>query len=241
MLQNLMQRYLDFTNPLKATATRVIAVTTDNPDNAFNLGPESERRRIISNILSEVDRIVAANDRVLANRRFFTQAMLGMSRVLVLLIAPKETLGRGLLNEPGISGELREHLAKIIRADKELAEQLYGAGADLEQLSNSQAFDGCVALYNVSLLTLIVADAIRRALGDCHEVPEKDWYHPFLHAMCVWDEHNYRRAIKLSPALDSPDPEMEALRYSLFMNIVLRGERFPDVAWNRLPRVGAQK
>ena len=91
-------------------------------------------------------------------------------------------------------------------------------------------------------LILIKPDALQRGLvetftacrvnlGDNNSDEDRDWYRPFLHAQCVFSESLFRQDLELGPAPGIRDETLVPVIYSTFMNIVLSGDRFPDLAW----------
>ncbi|HKT35091.1 MAG TPA: hypothetical protein VJR03_09690, partial [Nitrospira sp.] len=76
-----------------------------------------------------------------------------------------------------------------------------------------------------------VYQMMRLAFDDVNHVEGKDWFRPFVAAMCAWQEHQYRGLLGMPSALGG-DSDKEAVKYSLFAEFVLEGARFPDLAWH---------
>ncbi len=78
-----------------------------------------------------------------------------------------------------------------------------------------------------------VFEAIRDALNDIHPNTEKDWYEPFVHAMCASEEHDFREAIGMPDVIekDGSMGNFGALKYSTYWNIVMSGAKYPNLEW----------
>src|SRR5436309_161836 len=132
----------------------------------------------------------------------------------------------GLRGEPGITGELKAHLQEIAQKDKTIRE----FAAALDNPSPEELFDACLFKYWVSGFLANLFQSTRVALGDYHPSVDKDWYRPFVAAICAWEEYNFRRAIGLPDVLATQDGlgSMAALKYSIYANIVMSGTKYPN-------------
>jgi hypothetical protein len=74
-------------------------------------------------------------------------------------------------------------------------------------------------------------NACRIALGDCHREPGRDWFRPFVHAMCVWYESEYRKGLGMPSAIAGDEFQVTAMAYLLIANIVLEGAPNPFEEW----------
>jgi len=64
--------------------------------------------------------------------------------------------------------------------------------------------------------------------------PEKDWFRPFVEAMCAVEEARYRKQLGLPDVLNQSDSygDIAPLKYPTFMNFVFDSAcRFPNLAW----------
>lgn len=74
---------------------------------------------------------------------------------------------------------------------------------------------------------------LRFAFDDVNLAEGKDWFKPFVAAMCAWQECEYRELLGMPPALEGPKTESwkKAMKMAAFMEFVLEGSRFPDLEW----------
>jgi hypothetical protein len=197
---------------------------------------EVSRSRLARQLYLDLHEIFNAASPIEVNRQKLAAQVLrfAMFQVLVILPPPKTdaTQLRGL---PGISGELRQHLKRIVRASTELHEELF---ADAESFDDDdddtvitqrlersfQECCWCVATF----------DSARVALGDV--VEGNDWFGPFLFAACANQESAYRFNAGL-PSAFSPELSAAApVAYSLYMDIVVSNARDPLTEWTEYHR-----
>jgi hypothetical protein len=131
-----------------------------------------------------------------------------------------------LRGQPGISGELKGHLA-------ELAQRAENLRADLFGVTTAITFDSVwqivQALYWKSFWRLETINATRIVIGDL--VENCDWFMPFKHAACASAEHRYREILELPPALDPEMAKPVSTAYSIYTDIVVSGASDPDGEW----------
>ena len=128
---------------------------------------------------------------------------------------------------PGISGELKAHLKEIAEKDKEIRELAWS-------LDNpEQLYNACLLRYWTAAFLANGFNRTRIALGDHHPSREKDWFRPFLAAMCAWEEYGYREAIGLPDILATQTGYgiVAGLRYQSFLSIVMSGAQYPNFEW----------
>ncbi len=188
---------------------------------------EAARQRLARQLYLDLHEVFNAASPVDALRQKIAGAMLRFSLFQVLLIPPApEADASGLRGLPGITGALMQELDAVIRNSSELHATLYengDAGGDLPidtLLRRAHAESSwCVQTFN----------AVRGDLGD---LPEgRDWYRPFMFAVCANQENSYRRDIELPPAFDPSLAAIAPVAYSLFTDIVLSGAKDPLVEW----------
>jgi len=192
-----------------------------------------EKEVLSGELLKNITEIVSSDDQVMKCRELLSRSVIGYARYLVLIFPPspeEDTTGfRGL---DGVSGELKSHLLEICKTNKELCEEFYGAAENptQDELWNLALF-GCLKWH----WWMHTFNAMRVYLNDFNPVEERDWFRPFVHALCAWQEHCYREEIGMPPVLaGEPDAlGMNALKYSTFMTMVISGERYPDLAWRK--------
>lgn len=154
---------------------------------------EETELKLTQNIMSEVLEVITANDQILANREKLSGCVANMTRYQVLILPPlgdQESDPTELVGKPGISGELREHLVELAQKDERLKKVFYDA--DLTKLSKQDIFDTCLFRYWIQHLWVSVFHDIRMQLQDYHTNVDKDWFKPFVAAMCAWQEYLYR-------------------------------------------------
>jgi hypothetical protein len=188
-------------------------------------------KEFIENVARQMmDRVVTvatAHDPLMANR----QELGGMTvaaanfQVLVLDPAPADdpTGLRGLL---GITGELRRYLPDVAKSDDELQEILHGLPGEP---TADDIYSICLTRYRQLHALAHVHHTLRMPLDDFNPNMEKDWFRPFFLCACGASEQHYRLQVGLPATLDP----MEALKCSTFMNIVVRGDKYPDLEWER--------
>jgi hypothetical protein len=197
---------------------------------------EASRSRLARQLYLDLHEIFNAASPIEVNRqKLATQVLrLAMFQVLVILPPPKTdaTQLRGL---PGISGELRQHLKRIVRASAELHEELF---ADAESFDDDDD-DTVIAQrlersFQECCWCVATFDSARVALGDV--VEGNDWFGPFLFAACANQESTYRFNAGL-PSAFSPELSATApVAYSLFMDIVVSNARDPLTEWTEYHR-----
>ena len=174
-------------------------------------------------IIKEVHELAHAKDPFITMREKYANEMLAFCEYQVLVLDKKKEDPTGLLNYEGISGELINHLPKLIKLDKGLKETFHGLPSD--NLDKQAINDYIMGFYKNMAWKLRVMDAIRRHLKDSNTNLDKDWMMPFRFCMCVWYEYKFRNTLKLKQLI-SP---INHLQYSTFLNLVTNGHKYPDL------------
>ena len=206
---------------------------TDETQGIGKNAPQENKRKLAEKILTDVNEVILAPNRILANREKLAAFTIGMAKYQVLILPSEhedEEELTGLRGKPGITGELKLHLLEIAKKDKEIKEMAFIFDDPNEQ----DIYDGCLIRYWEYHLKSHVFQTIRIALKDYHPDHEKDWYRPFIEAMCATEEHHYRKLIGLPDVLGRDgelDGDIEALKYSTFLNMVLNGVTYPNFEW----------
>lgn len=217
-------------DPLYKIAIR--AIRESLADTSYGLGKYASqkfREELAGDIVKEVSVIIISENRLMTNREKLSSAVLMMAKYQVLILPSEhddEEDATGLRGKPGITGELKSHIVEISQKDKVIKELAWGLGNTTEK----DIYDACLFRYWAWGLRAQVFQSLRLQLKDHHHDPEKDWYRPFVEAMCAWEEHNYRITIGLPDVLSTQDEfgSMAALKYSTFMNMVLDGTKYPN-------------
>jgi len=203
---------------------------TDESQGIGKYASKEFKQKLAEEIIREVNEVILAPNQLMANREKLTAYTLQMAKYQVLILPNEgEDDTTGLRGKPGISGELRSNLQKIVEKDKEIKELAWS----LNDPSEKDIYEACLFRYWLFHLKAHVFQTIRIALNDTHNDPEKDWYREFVAAMCAWEEHNYRKLIGLPDILEKEGGigGLEALKYSTFMDIVLSGATYPNFEW----------
>jgi len=188
---------------------------------------EERRAKLARELFLEVNRICATTDPVMECREHFVATMLRFASYQVLVIPPEpENDLSGLRAQPGITGELREHLVRLCARNDDLRSTMF-------EITDSDEFGGLweilQRLYWESYWLLGTLNATRIGLKDTVETD--DWYQGFLYASCVSLEHTYRWELELSPALAEDIAREAASVYPVFADIVLSGAADPGLEW----------
>ena len=174
-------------------------------------------------IIKEVHELAHAKDPFITMREKYANAMLEFCEYQVLVLDKKKGDPTGLLKYKGISGELINHLPKLVKLDKGLKETFHGLPSD--NLDKKTINTNVMAFYRNFAWKFRVMDAIRRHLKDVNTNLDKDWMMPFRFCMCVHYEHGFRKTLNLKPIIS----DINKFQYSTFMNIVTNGHKYPDL------------
>ena len=174
----------------------------------------------INAICNAVDPVAGCRDKLAA-------AMLRFALLQVLVIPPPPAAdSSGLRGQPGISGELKEHLVALVGKSDELRSELHGV---LDPNSFDAVWAVVIRCYWIAYWALETVNVARIELGD--HTDKRDWYRAFMHATCASAEHRYRVSLDLPPATDNAVSNTASTAYSLFTDIVLAGASDPDQEW----------
>jgi hypothetical protein len=182
-------------------------------------------KQIEGRLINYCVEIIDSENPLMKNREFLSNSVISSANLQVLVLT-KDTDTSGLINVNGISGELKEHLLKIIQVNKAHKEYFYGFS---EELNFDFVWSDVLFRYRLRMSEMNVFSAMRVLFDDINKVREKDWMQPFFAAMCIFSESTYRDEIGL-PSLFSQTP-LATLQYSVFLNMVINGEKYPDLSW----------
>lgn len=188
---------------------------------------EDKKRALARELFLEIHQICNAFEPVAACREKLATTMIRFASYQVLVIPPApEADPSGLRSQPGISGNLTEHLVQIAEKNDEFRSELLS-------VNNALTFDSIREsvhqLYWQSYWFLETFNAARVKLGDCKD--EHDWFMPFKHAACANYEHIYRRETGLPQVFDEDLASIAPTAYSIYTDIVLSGAEDPDLEW----------
>jgi len=192
-----------------------------------NFIEEEERGSLARQLFLEINEICNAFDPVEACREKIASTMIRFASFQVLVIPPPpEADPSDLRSQPGISGELTEHLVRIAENNYELRSEIYGV---MDPPTFDKVWEHVQQSYWQSYWFLETFNAARVELGDVNG--DQDWFMRFKHAACANYEHVYRREAGLPPAFDEDIASDAANAYSLYTDIVLSGAKDPDQEW----------
>lgn len=179
-----------------------------------------------------INRICNSKNPVAACREEYAAAMLDLAELQVLMIRPSnDEEASGLWQQPGITGELNQHLVQLFRKNDDLRAAKFGLpGID----SQADHWILVQRLYWERFWLLGTLNAARIELGD--HIDGSDWHESFLHAASVNAEHAYRRNLELPPAFEESIAQKASNAYSMFTDIVISGEKDPAEEWRNYYR-----
>ena len=190
---------------------------------------EETKQKMAEALLERVSQIVLSDDKVSTCRFHLTEAVIELATYQVLVLPPyPEEDPTGLRGTQGISGELKPLLLEVSEKNKDIHEMMYGI---TQHPTYEDVWDAVLVHYWRSYWWAETFNACRVELVDYNIDKDRDWYSPFLHAQCVFEESHFRQDLGLGPAPGLQDVTFVPLMYSTFMNIVLDGEKYPDLAW----------
>jgi len=193
---------------------------------------EARRSQLARELFLEVNAICNTIDPVVACRDRFAATVLQLAMFQVLMIPPPpEDDPSGLRGQPGISGQLKEHLAALSLKNDDLR-------SAVRQHTDAQDFDSLWLvlrrLYWETWWLMQTLNAARIELNDF--VEDNDWDVPFLHAACVKAENTYRFDLDLPSVFDAAIAREASTAYSVFTDIVLAGAADPVREWREYHR-----
>lgn len=192
-----------------------------------NFVDDATRKSLARELFLEINEICNAFEPVAACREKLARTMLKFASYQVLVIPPApEADPSDLRTQPGITGELTQHLVRIAENNSELRSELYGTA---EEPDFDSIWESVQRSYWKTYWFLETFNAARIELGDYKK--DRDWFMSFKHAACANYEHIYRRESDLPPAFDEELAEIAPTAYSIFTDIVLAGGDDPRQEW----------
>ena len=183
--------------------------------------------RLARRLYLELNEVCVAGNPKAVCREKLVQLMLEFAPLQVLMIPPPPSDDiTGLRALPGITGELQSRLGEL--RDGEIEWRLPG-GRPREPETNGSGWENLRQSYWQTYWFLESFNALRVDLGD--NVGTADWYKPFMHAVCVSQEHMYRRELDLPPAFDEEIAQTVVTAFSIYTDVVVSGASDPDREW----------
>ncbi len=189
-------------------------------------------------MMEEVIKVATSLDPRMANREKLTNCVIEYAQFQVLVIDPPPAEdSTGLRGQPGITGELKAHLFELAQKDKSLRDFMHAFYTPKDW---DDVWNPVLLRYRMAYAWTHVFHVLRSAFDDVNHADGKDWFKPYLAAMCAWQEHQYRNSLGMPPSLDDSrmGADLRALMMSVFMNCVMDGVRYPDLEWrDRIQKV----
>jgi hypothetical protein len=210
----------------KSPILQVAAIASVNAMKEFGFDKLSDafKKKIGGHLANQVNRVVLADNQLLAFREVYAEIILTFSKYQVLVLQPKIEDPTGLRGLPGITGELNQHAIKIAETDEIIKEKLHGDKNVPEKLTQEYMHSHFLGYYHLAAWEHKVFSAIRRYLKDFNENENRDWEKPFVYYMCVHHEWQFRNQLKLKQK-----NLWGAFLESTFLDIVISGETYPDL------------
>lgn len=156
-------------------------------------------------------------------------AVVGFANAGVLLIAPPPAADEtGLRDNELVTGLLSEHLADIVANTEAI--RIF-APATPEAITDAAALREYVVLLQATCYARSQAwNTVRLAYEDA---VDRDWYREFVRCQYVVAEYKLRKVLQLPTSINDQD-ELESLKYSTFLSIVVGGHADPLGEWQKL-------
>ena len=218
-----------FKNPL----FQVAKIASDNALKETGLGKQRDKMKInIEAISEEITTIVSADADVRFNliREKIGESVLGTAKFQVLILGSKKDDKTNLVGLPGITGKLNKHIVKIADLDETMQEEIHGWEDPSKKNDHAFMHSYILSKYLIWYWRHAIFDALRIETKDYNKNLDKDWSKPFLYSMCAFEEYNYREKLNLEQELDG----MQSVQNSTFLDLVLKGEKYPDLAFYKL-------
>ena len=184
----------------------------------------------IDEIAKEINEIILSEDRFNLLRQKIGGSVLGFAQFHVLMLDSEKDTKDSLVGLPGVSGKLKKHIVQIAETDDLMQEEIHG-WEDPSKKNDLKFMQGYVlSKYHIWYWRHAIFDALRIETKDYNENLDKDWSKPFLYSMCAYEEYNYREKLKLKQELDG----IQSFQNSMFLELVLKGEKYPDLAFYKL-------
>ncbi len=184
-------------------------------------------KSVAEKMMADCRKVMSSTEPIMANRQLLAESILRCAKLQVLLISPvPEHDGTGLRGHLGISGELKTKILEVIKTDKEF-----------ESFPEGLNFDTALAqvqfAYRRAWAGMNVFEGLRHEYDDINPEQSKDWFRPFFASLCAYAESNYREELGMPNILGKESDSGKSLgsMYGNYMDIVLNGDKFPDLIW----------
>lgn len=188
---------------------------------------DETREKLSRQLFLGINEICNSLDPVMTCREKLALTMLDFALYQVLVIPPTPEIDSSeLRGQPGISGELTQHIFALAKKNDDLCPKLRALNADA---TREDIWKFVQRTYWTTYWFLESINAARVELADCDD--QEDWFRPFMHATCARREHIYRSDLGLPSCFDKEVAEIAPTAYSIFTDIVLSGAKNPVREW----------
>jgi len=206
-------------------------IASDNALEETGLGKQRDKMKLnIEGISEEITSIIESEDRFNLLRQKIGETVSSYARFQVLVLDSKKEDKTGLVGLPGITGDLNKHIIKIADLDETMQEEIHGWEDPSKKNDYTFMKSYILSKYLIWYWRHAIFDALRIETKDYNQNIDKDWSKPFLYSMCAFEEYNYREKLKLKQELDG----MQSVQNATFLDLVLKGEKYPDLAFYKL-------
>lgn len=184
-------------------------------------------KNVAEKMMEDCRKVLSGPDPIMVNRQLLAESVLRCAKLQVLLISPvPEPDGTGLRGHLGMTGELKSRILDIVKIDKEF--ESFPANINLAKAGNQIQF-----AYRRAWAYMNVFEGLRHEYDDINPEQSKDWFRPFFASQCAFSESKYREELGMPNVLDksSNGDATSGLKYGNFRDIVLNGDKLPDLVW----------
>lgn len=183
-------------------------------------------------LMESLARIAAAENQFAQFREELAEHVCELADCQVLCLTESEK-AEDYGDVPYLSGQLHYHVEECVEENSFLKELIWRTDGQFDGQPLT-AKDLVSALNSRCLRMNYIVNGLNRVrhhLGDY--VEGKDWLQPFLRAMLIWSEDNYRSKLGMDSLFESDDDilSLNGLRYSAFLNRVVDCDSNPFMTW----------
>lgn len=184
-----------------------------------------KKKEIKGNLSTLINEIYSSENPFLTLRQKIASITIEFADYQVLCLTESEKSAAFYSDCDLISGSIYKQIDRCVDYRSELKEIKW----KYPNTSNDELISFCNSFCLIYLYYIDGLNAFRVSTGDVDNV--KDWYKPFLKSMLIWSEDSIRSKIGL-PSLCKD--ELESLKYSTFMNLVVDGHKNPYFEWENI-------
>ncbi|MEI6847666.1 MAG: hypothetical protein WCK32_06470 [Chlorobiaceae bacterium] len=182
---------------------------------------KESKNNFIENLYSQISTILFSDNQIYALRARLSEHVIGYADCQVLCLKETDKAESCYSDCPYISG----HLYKYLNRESHHKKDLNKLFLENNNLSNEELLSFLNTKCTLLSYYINGLNHIRYELKD--RIAGKDWLRPFVKSMLIWSEYSYREYIGIETLL----PDIDALAYSTFFNLVCSGSRDPLSEW----------